>query len=587
MALTAVRAVASNANSNGFCIAADGPYVVCGHGNTTSAPSGPGMHLWRRNATTGLLELLVSNWFPVVYQPTVTSRLFNSIDCWYNSAEARLEIIAGDPFETLKGACFFYDFPDSGTDEDDIVELGKLDGLAGTDMGGMVVTHAGRAIAATPGEFRLHFFSRVGDTPGSAWEIDEYDDTSYLYCNAIPPLDLTAHPTEPGAVLGLFSCEEYGRGTGGSVYVLKCSSAGVWSNPAVIAPKTPHSFETGRGAGIGPGANGGGTIAIDCTAYDAVWEGIAIYDMGADDTIWTYRGRQQSAGEGLTYDRHRPKSIVVGYNVIVSGGPRTWQSVGDAGLINATLWDSIVSEGWNVTDGAPGTLPEFVYGPPSPHGNESDMEHTNNMDIAYQSGGYVRVVTGMQEYKPGPPPGTGSVYGGVVEYNGDLDWPSPPNPTPVDQTYTISTVTVVSRDLIKLNFNSDVAVSSSLLDPDSYVVSGGVAVAAILPIEDDITTSVLLRLTPKAALGVSYEITIPSVGYITEYLPDDVLPSETIYTPDQVPIATMMSEWTHHRTKTDSMISNLSQMYSTAVGSNLFQVLAGLGISDEEIGGDQ
>jgi hypothetical protein len=140
--------------------------------------------------------------------------------------------------------------------------------------------------------------------------------------------------------------------------------------------------------------------------------------------------------------------------------------------------------------------------------------------------------------------------------------------------------------LIKLSFTSLIATTRSLKDPSSYVASGGVSVVGVLPIEGSTTTEVFLLLAPKATFGSSYGITLPSVGVITEYLPDDVLPTETIFTPDGVPITQMSASWVHHRTKTDAVLASLAGLYNRSTASNIRSILQAITLSDEEIGGD-
>ena len=172
------------------------------------------------------------------------------------------------------------------------------------------------------------------------------------------------------------------------------------------------------------------------------------------------------------------------------------------------------------------------------------------------------------------------IYGWAEEYN------APIPPTPTTSSVAISSVNVVAKDVIKVDFNTSVAVESHLMNAASYQVAGGALVAHVLPLEDRTTTSVFLVLAPKATFGSSYTLTIPSVGVITEYIPGDILPDSTIYTPYGVPIQTMTASWTHHRTKTDAVLASLPGMYNKSIGSNLRSILQAIMISDEEIGGD-
>jgi hypothetical protein len=161
--------------------------------------------------------------------------------------------------------------------------------------------------------------------------------------------------------------------------------------------------------------------------------------------------------------------------------------------------------------------------------------------------------------------------------------------TAVDTTNDID-VFVVAEDVLKLNFDSAVAVTESLFDPNSYAItlldgSTVTSVVEVLPIEDKTTTSVFLRLSPKAGFGDTYRITLPSAGAVSEILPEDI-PTQTLFDPGGVPLATMSTTWTHHRTKIDSVLSNIANMYDKKVGGILRTILQAITISDEEIGGD-
>ena len=157
--------------------------------------------------------------------------------------------------------------------------------------------------------------------------------------------------------------------------------------------------------------------------------------------------------------------------------------------------------------------------------------------------------------------------------------------TDIVTTTSVSDVIPISKDLIKVEFSGAIAVSDQVLDPTSYQLSPEIAAVEVLPIEDPTTTEVYLRISPKATFDTIYSLTIPSAGTVTPLPPGDI-PATAFYTPAEAPLQTMTGSWLHHKTKVDSLRSNMSQMYNTSVGSNMFHILAALGISDEEIGGD-
>lgn len=157
-------------------------------------------------------------------------------------------------------------------------------------------------------------------------------------------------------------------------------------------------------------------------------------------------------------------------------------------------------------------------------------------------------------------------------------------PLPTTSAIFVSSIDVVARDVIKVNFNTAVAVEANLMNAASYQITGGVAVASVLPLEERTTTSVFLVLSPKATFGGSYSLTIPSIGTVVEYLPGNDT-AGLIYTPAGVPIQTMSATWSHHQTKTDIVLSSLPGVYDGSIDSRIRSILQAVTISDEKIGG--
>jgi hypothetical protein len=542
-------------------------------------------YLWRRD-DAGVLQLLLDGYVPTT--PSVDGYC-RSIDCWYNEAESRLEIVcgtSGDSNPTRKcGSVLMMDWPDSGTVAGDMTEWGLfsanlVDQYDPQGIGFSVAMCRGRCIAmGNAGNGDVLFLSRTGDV----WAVDKLDDTSYNAWNAYggtPPCCMTEHPDDENTVLGVIAAES--DGAYGRIHVVKSTGPGNWSDPATLLGNTGGGgWYTGRGAAIGPGANGNITVASD---WGQNPEGFAIWDRDPDDptdATWLYRGRVKCN------NRERPYGMTVGYNFIAGGDNYGYLGTSRVGPYNATVFDGPAPGAWNVDEFA-----EFYGAGVDYHALEDSILDPGGMDISYQEGGIVRLITGCYNYQPGPPPGSGGATGGIIEYNGDGDWPSPPNPTPVDQTYTISTVTVVARDVIKVNFNAAVAITESLITASSYQISGGsyeVAVDRVLPIVDGQnaeTTAVYLALRPKALPGDAYEITIPSAGAVLELQLEDPVPEETLYSPDGGLIAAMTAEWFQHRTKVDSVLSSFPGSYSMDLDSSLRMILQAITISDEVIGGD-
>jgi hypothetical protein len=151
-------------------------------------------------------------------------------------------------------------------------------------------------------------------------------------------------------------------------------------------------------------------------------------------------------------------------------------------------------------------------------------------------------------------------------------------------------VFIIAKDVIRLNFSFAVAVTESLLDPSSYIITSGTEVIDVLPIVGDpdaaTTMNVYLKLSPKATHGTDYEITLPSAGDVAFIDPNE-RPAETIFLPSGAPLSTMSTEWTHQYTKVDAILAKFSNMYAKNLGSNCREILQAISISDEIIGGEK
>jgi hypothetical protein len=154
----------------------------------------------------------------------------------------------------------------------------------------------------------------------------------------------------------------------------------------------------------------------------------------------------------------------------------------------------------------------------------------------------------------------------------------------VDTTVEISAVTPIAKDLIKVEFDSDLVVNNALLDPNSYNLSSVIEVATVLPIDGIVTSEVYLHLFPHAQPATEYLIIIPSAGAVVE-IDTTQLPTETFYTPTGVPVATMSITWTQHRTKVDKALANLPKIYNKSIDSLLRMIVQTIMISDEKVGG--
>jgi hypothetical protein len=401
----------------GYSVAASGRYVIA----CCSAPATYEFYLWRRN-DAGVLQLLLEKYDAVTPSVAPYAR---SCSCWYNEAEERLEIVIGtadDSNPTRKsGSVLFMDWPDDGSVAGDMVEFGLVsahpdDQFDPQGIGRGVAMCNGRCIAlGTAATHNVLFLSRTGDV----WSRDKLDTTTYdWYWNFdAPPVGLVEHPTIAGKVVGVIPCAYYG--TNGAHFVVTSTGPGdTWADVARLdGNEGGGDWDTGRGGTIGPGANGNLTIAADWLQNP---EGFAIWDRDpTDDTdaTWIYRGRVKVT------NRENPIAIAVGYNFIAGGDAYNYLGNSRVGPINATVFDGPAPGAWNVDQYA-----EFYFAGPDYHALEDGMLHPNGMALGYQEGGIVRLITGCYAYKPGPPPGTGDTKAGIIEHNGDGDWPSPPVP---------------------------------------------------------------------------------------------------------------------------------------------------------------
>lgn len=165
----------------------------------------------------------------------------------------------------------------------------------------------------------------------------------------------------------------------------------------------------------------------------------------------------------------------------------------------------------------------------------------------------------------------------------------------VDRTNSIERIVPIAKDVIKVEFQDPVAITDSLMRPESYVISlleGRYAtmVDQVLPIvkgQNAATTEVYLKLHPRVKFQSDYLLRIPSVplDFPEPTLFEEDITTTMLRSPDGTILGEMSSDWTHHRTKVDSVVDNVAPSYNTALGSNLRSILQAITVSDEEIGG--
>jgi len=131
------------------------------------------------------------------------------------------------------------------------------------------------------------------------------------------------------------------------------------------------------------------------------------------------------------------------------------------------------------------------------------------------------------------------------------------------------TITPLTTRLIKIEFAGDVAVTAAAQSTDSYAITNGVEVQQVVTDPDADSLSSVNLIISRPSLGEEYQVSATGL----------ILASNGNL------IDTSDGKFTATKTKTDSMISNLSGMYDVSYNSILFHVLAAVGLADEEIGG--
>lgn len=138
----------------------------------------------------------------------------------------------------------------------------------------------------------------------------------------------------------------------------------------------------------------------------------------------------------------------------------------------------------------------------------------------------------------------------------------------------ISTVFVVAQDLLRLDFTGSLAIESTYLDKNSYSIVAlddpdTVTIEDILQPEGHSSKTVFLKVR-GLKLGKTYRITVTS----------------TLFEINGRSLPQVTSTWKQRRTKLDSTIASMANMYNTRGRSNIRGLLEAIMISDETIGGD-
>jgi hypothetical protein len=396
MALSDTRYQGTNlwGNTGWSRISAAGPFVLVGARNSTWT----GFWLFRRES--GVLVEKLNPYSPTLYPPSWGLAYWGrDQDCWYDEATQTLRIIVSAIHDSwngsFSGSIYFLEWPLEGTQNSDMVELGRIDGeWAGQRIGKSVAICNNWAMAQGDTD-QITFFSKTGGT----WSQDKR--ATYTGCSGAYGLRLWAHPDTDG-VLGVVGQRNY-NGTNGRITVVKSVAPGTWTDEATLDGGSLEHLGEDCDIGLGLGT---GTIAS--TSYTVNERGIHVYDRIADDN-WADRGRVQDVSGGSCCEG---RSVSVGYQAIAFGFEQyTIDTKTNAGGFNVAQMKG--NGTWPI-----GEIAQYFEYPSDVQQNEY---HTDDrgLRLVYQEGGYVRFVGSSWGYN--------SQEGSIVEFVGELDFPFLPS----------------------------------------------------------------------------------------------------------------------------------------------------------------
>ncbi len=148
----------------------------------------------------------------------------------------------------------------------------------------------------------------------------------------------------------------------------------------------------------------------------------------------------------------------------------------------------------------------------------------------------------------------------------------PASPT---STVSISNIFLIAKDVIRVIFSSPISATYNFWSTFSYslynnTLSKYLEIKKVLPVDAKATTILDLNVENVTA-GENYTLTIAN---------------DSVYDIDGVVLDDVNSTFIPQRTKTDSVISSLPNMYDKRPGSSVRSILEAITIEDEKIGGD-
>lgn len=140
-------------------------------------------------------------------------------------------------------------------------------------------------------------------------------------------------------------------------------------------------------------------------------------------------------------------------------------------------------------------------------------------------------------------------------------------------TTTVSGVYIIAKDKIRLLFSTEVSESYELLKTATYSlnnVTNGIdnTIIEVLPLPDKATDYIDIKIS-NLKWGDDYTISIPS-GLLSDI--------------DGLLLGAQEISFVGHRTKVDTILTNLPNMYNVNQG-NIRSILEAVAIADNDIGG--
>lgn len=140
---------------------------------------------------------------------------------------------------------------------------------------------------------------------------------------------------------------------------------------------------------------------------------------------------------------------------------------------------------------------------------------------------------------------------------------------------TTTTVKVISKDVIRVEFEDGISATSSVSDSSTYVITPHDSSSNLVEI-----LSVITNVEEGEALFyIDLNITAPTIGALY------AIEIDGLYDLTGNDYAVLGADFVGKSTKIDSMTNSFGRMYDLKIGSNLRNILMAVCLEDEKIGG--